>query len=200
MAPEVLGEIDFKQSLLQIFPAEKGDQVALYLYLRLRDSNGNYVDCDPASLRLQSKKGNQIGFTYERLRPGRYYLTIDRTEGIGSSEIDLFLGERPLKEQVKLRLSKPDLMRSNLTLISNSDNRLTLRLELRDQKGQPVELPEAPEILLDNQLRLDALEHLGGGVWRVVVLYPEDNQIMYFSVRAMGTLLPNLLRYQHIEK
>ncbi len=199
IAPVKALEIDYRKSLAQIFPGDAGATVAAYLYVQLRDVEGNYVDADPEGFRIQGKKGENISFGLERMLTGRYYLLIDKTEGIKSSEIDLYLDERPLKQQVKLHLARPYRSTSGLKVMENANNRLTLRLELRDEKGRPVELPEAPEILHDDVTQLESIEHLGEGVWKVVMLYPQDNCILYFSVRAMGTVLPNLLRHQHIE-
>ncbi len=194
-----VAEIDYLKSTVQIFPGEAGGAVTPYLYVQLRDIAGNYADSDPESFRIQGKHGEQISFRVDRLLTGRYYLLIDNVEGIKSSEIDLYLDEKPLKHQVKFRLARPHRSTSHLRIITNTNNRLTLQLELRDENGRPVELPESPEILDDNLTQLESIEHLGAGVWKIVLLYPQDNCILYLSVRAMGTVLPNLLRHQHIE-
>ncbi len=199
VSPVSVAEIDYKKSLVQIFPGDAGGTVTAYLYVQLRDVDGNYVDGDAETFRIQGKRGERIYFEVERLLTGRYYLLIDKTEGIKSSEIDLYVDEKPLKQQVKLRLARPHRSTSHLQITANANHRLTLQLKLRDENGRPVELPEAPEILHDYGTHLESIDHLGDGVWKVVFLYPPDNCILYFSVRAMGTVLPNLLRYQHIE-
>lgn len=196
-----LAEIDYGKSIVQIFPAgTKNDLLSYYLYVQLKDEKGLYVDCDPADFGIKIGKDRKVDFKVERLLTGRYYLSLEKTDGLDSKHMDLLVKGRALKEQFQLQLKVPHKGHTKLKQVSNAAHVLTLELRLADQKNAPVELPEPPEILMDGHGSLSEMRHIGEGVWQFQVNYPDENQIIYFSVRAMGVMLPNLFRFQHIEK
>jgi hypothetical protein len=136
----------------------------------------------------------------EQSLDGRYYITIEKTSEFSSAEMDIFLKGRPLKEQFKLSMHYPDQKNSSIKMIKNSNNILVFRLRLADKNNRLVEIPDRPEIILEGVGNVDDLRHVSEGTWEFSVIYPEENQIMYFSVRAMGVYLSNIFRYQHVEK
>lgn len=194
-----IGLIDHKRSTVQIFPAVAADDgLWYYFYVQLKDASGNYIDSDPRDIILKNHKGERLKFKYERLLVGRFYLTLEKTLDISSTQLDFYIQNRPLKEQFKLDMRHPDRTKSSITLVTKTENELVFRLRLADKLNQPVELPEKPEILLEGNGILSELKHVSEGVWEFSLNYPDENQIMYFSARAQGVYLANLLRYQHV--
>jgi hypothetical protein len=195
------GEIDFLLSKVSIYPAkDMEDDISYYLFLELRNSEGRYVDCDQKDLSIKTKQGKRIDFDFHRALVGRYYLKIEKEEDIKAKHIDLYFKDKSLKEQFKVRLNKPHKSYTKLTLVNNQKYRLTFRLRFADKKNSPIELPEAPEIWIDGQGLIEDVKHLKEGIWEFSIIYPEENQVMYISARAMGVSFRNLYRFQHIEK
>jgi hypothetical protein len=195
------GVIDFKKSLIQIFPAvAEQEGLRYYFYLQLKNQSGEFVDCDPADLTLKTKRGKKVPFKYERLLTGRYYLTILKTPQISSAEMNFFIQGRPLKEQFKLHFQEVSRAHTKLYVLKNTRNKIKFRLRLADRLNQPVEIPDQPEIILDGQGQIDDVKHVDEGTWEFSVIYPDQNQIMYFSLRAHGTYFDRIFRYQHVEK
>jgi hypothetical protein len=195
------GEVSFKRSVVQVFPSDQKDDVAsYYLFVQLKDSEGRFVDAEKREFSLKTIRGQQVDFKFERVLPGRYYFMIEREEGHHWQELNLFFQGKPLKEQFKVQMAKASRSYSKITKVKNSDSRLILRLNLRDRQNKALELPEGPEIFLEGEAQVLEVAHTGEGIWEFTVVYPNENQIIYISVRANGVLLKHLYRYQHIEK
>lgn len=196
-----MGEVDFTRSKVLIYPAkEMEEDISYYLYVELKNSEGKYVDCDQKDLALRLKEGKKIDFDFHRALVGRYYLKIEKEEDVKAKNINLYYKEKPLKEQFKVHFNKPHKSNTKITLVSNQEYRLTLRLRFADKNNHSIELPEAPEIWIDGQGIIEDVKHLKEGVWEFSILIPDENQIMYISARAMGVSFRNLYRFQHIEK
>lgn len=196
-----MGEVDFTRSRVLIYPAkEMEDDISYFLFLELKNSEGKYVDCDQKDLSIRHKKGKKIDFDFHRALVGRYYLKIEKEEDVKAKNIDLYYKDRALKEQFKVHLTKPHKSNTKITLVSNQEYRLTLRLRFADKNNHPIELPEAPEIWIDGQGIIEDVKHFKEGVWEFSIIFPDENQIMYISARAMGVSFRNLYRFQHIEK
>jgi hypothetical protein len=194
-------ELDLKKSNVLIFPAiADGDGLWYFFYVQLKDSNGKYIDCMPSEIGLKTHKGKDIPFKFQKVLTGRYYLTLEKTADISSGQLDIFIRGKALKEQFQLHMGHPDKAHTKISVIQNTRNKLTFRLRLADKMNQPVVAPEQPEILLEGQGAIDEMVHIQEGVWEFSIIYPEGNQIMYFSVRAQGVYLANIFRYQHVEK
>lgn len=191
------GEVDHQKSSVQIFTSGVRD---FYLYLQLRDKNGTAVDCGPEDISLRGKDGKKIIFAFERIEAGRYYLSVSTVSGSEAQLIDLSIQGKFLRERMKLEFNYPDSNHTRMKILKNHGNILTIELRVADSKNSPVELVENPEILLDGAGDIFDLRPLGKGKWQFQVNYPENNQIMYFGIRAQGIHIPNLLRYQHVEK
>jgi hypothetical protein len=196
-----VGEVSFKRSLVQVFPSDtENNFVSYYLFVQLKDSEGRFVDAERREFSLRTHTGEEINFKFERVLPGRYYLTLEKEESRHWKKLNLYLQDKPLKEQFKVQMVKASETYSKMTKVKNSDNRLVLRLNLRDQHNKPLELPEPPEIFLEGDGEMPGIIHTGEGVWEFTIIYPNHNQIIYVSARANGFLLKRLYRYQHIEK
>lgn len=195
------GEIDTLKSRVQIFPAviTNGESVH-YFYLQLKDREGKFIDCEPSEISLVTPSGQPIPFQYERLFTGRYYVTIQQSSEVNFGELSFFIRDKLLKEQFKLYLKKPVKSHTQVFLVKNDKNKMTLRLRLADKANQPVALPDTPEVLLDGLGSIEDLKLIDDGIWEFSVIYPEQNQIMYFSIRAHGVYFERIFRYHHVEK
>lgn len=192
---------DHSKSMVNIFPAVSADTgIWYYFYVQTKDTMGRFIAIDINEIEIRTRKGKKIPFKVEQLLQGRYYLTLEKTSDFSSAELDIFVRGKALKEQFKLNMRHPDQKNTSIKIIKNSANRLVFRLRLADKKNQPVEIPDRPEIILEGIGNVEDLKHVSEGTWEFSIIYPEENQIMYFSVRAMGVYLTNIYRYQHVEK
>jgi hypothetical protein len=195
-----LGTSDIKRSGVQIFLASENTEFAFYFYVQLKDAAGNYVDTRQEDFILKTNRGRRVDFQFERLQVGRYYLSVHRRSAPDSSRVDLYLQGKVLRDQFHVSAQRPHHHHVTLKLFDNKDHRLTFELRLADKKNLPVEVPETPEILIEGQGSVESIDRVGQGVWRFVLHYPEENQILYLGIRTMGLTFQNLYRYQHVEK
>lgn len=193
-----IGNISRAHSLVQLFPSSEGDSLTYYFYLQLKNEKSEYVDCDPSEVTLKNKQNKPIPFKLERLLTGRYYLIINKSQGL--KDIDFYVRGLPLKEKFNLNLAQPDKRFTTIAIKDKGEGKIVFHLKLADKTNKPVVLLNEPEIVFEGRGQIDHLRYIQEGIWEFTVIYPEDNQIMYFSVRAQGVYLTNLLRYQHIEK
>lgn len=192
---------DHSKSLVHIFPAVAADNgIWYYFYVQTKDSFGRFMPIDPNEIEIRTHKGKKIAFKFEQLLGGRYYLTLEKTSDFSSAELDVVVRGKALKEQFKLNMRHPDKSKTSIKIVKNDQNKLMFQLRLADKLNQPVEIPDKPEIILEGMGSIEDLKHVSEGTWEFSIIYPEQNQIMYFSVRAMGVFLSNIYRYQHVEK
>lgn len=192
---------DHSKSQVQIFPAVAADNALwYYFYVETKNTKGKYFAVEPSEIEVRTHKGKKVPFRFEQLLAGRYYITLEKTFDISSAQLDVLVKGKPLKEQFKLNMRVPDKVHSKITLVKKTRNKIIFRLLLADKKDQPVEIPDKPEIILEGIGSVEEMRHVSEGTWEFSLIYPEENQIMYFSVRAMGIYLSNLYRYQHVEK
>lgn len=195
------GEIDLKRSEVQIFPAVASESgVWYYFYVQLKDQNGNYVDCEPGDISLTTSKGEPIFFEYERQLPGRYYLTVEKTPAVSSHQLNFYIQDKPLKEKFKLHFTLPSKTKSKISVLEKRNHYLKLQLKLVDENNKPVQMPDQPDVMFEGLGYVEDFKQVGEGVWQFRVIYPDDNQIMYFSVRAMGVFMPKIFRYHHVQE
>ncbi len=195
------GEVDAQKSRVQIFPAViSNKELVHYFYLQLKDREGKFIDCESSEISLVTHSGQPIPFEFERLLAGRYYVTVKQTSEVNFGELNFFIRDKLLKEQFKLYLKKPDKSHTQVFLVKNDKNKMTLRLRLADKSNRPVALPDTPEVLLDGLGFIEELKLIDEGIWEFSVIYPEQNQIMYFSIRAHGAYFERIFRYHHVEK
>lgn len=199
--PERVLDIDLQKSDVQIFPViASEDSLWYYFYVQLKNKSGAYIDCESTDIVLKMTNGKVLTFKFEKLLLGRFYLTLEKTSDIDSSQIDFFVNGKPLKEKFKLHVRYPDNNHSRITMVSNGNNKLVFKLRLADKTNRPVELLDKPEIIMEGMGNIEEIRKLEEGLWEFTAIYPDENQIMYFSVRAQGVYLQNLYRHQHVEK
>ena len=191
--------VDPSTSKVQIFPAQANqDGVWYYFYVQLKNTEGQFIDSD--EIELKTNSGENIEFQLERTLPGKYYIIIKKRAGLSSAQLNLFVQGKPLREEFKLSFDYPSRKKSKIVLVEKSLHQNTYRLHLQNENGEHVAIKEKPEIYLEGLGVVEEPHLISDGVWEFSVTYPEQNTIMYFSVRAMGVFLPKLFRYQHVEK
>lgn len=196
---ERYGDVDIARSNIRLLPEFNDSEGDGYrFYIQLRDGKGKFVDCAYNEIIL-SKNGNSIPFKFERILTGRYYLIIKK-EDLARRNIKLHLQGQTFNDDLESLLTYPHKKNSQIKLISNSAHMIRLQLHLADEMNRPIVINESPEIILEGLGTIGDLKQVRNGVWEFSVLYPDDNQIMYFSVYACGVFLPKIYRYQHVEK
>lgn len=192
---------DHSKSLVNIYPAVSVDDgIWYYFYVQTKDTYGRFISIETNDIEIKTRKGKKVPYTLEQVLSGRYYLTIAKTSEFSSAELDVFVRGKPLKEQFKLSLHYPDKANTTIKLVKNSRHKIKFQLRLADKQNKPVQIPDQPEIILDGMGNIEDLRQIKEGTWEFSIVYPEQNQIMYFSVRAMGIYFTNIYRYQHVEK
>jgi hypothetical protein len=196
-----LGVADRKNSRIQLFPSATsptGEEQFHYLFLELKNSQGQFVDCPPEEILLRTSKSSAVPFKLERLLIGRYYLLL--SEKLGVPEVDVLIKGELLHAKLKLPTQRPDRDHSKIALVKNVQNKMTFRLHLADAQNRPIELLERPEIFLEGLGSVVEITPIGGGSWEFSVRYPEFSQIMYFSIRAQGVYFERFFRHHYVEK
>lgn len=198
----VLGEIDKFKSVVTLFPPEiKGDIYRYFFYLQLKNSEGQFVDCDERDVVLKNKKGKKIPFRLERVLPGKYYVIIEKSAKVITSDLDISVQGKVLREQFKLTLNHPDKKNSKIKIISEENHRVTFELTLADSNGKRVNLFEKPEIVFnDGNVSMENLHQVKEGVWRFTLLLSEQNHVIYISVKTNGAYLERLYRLHYVDK
>lgn len=196
-----LGEVDYRQSLVQIFPGDiKDELISYYLYVQLKNPQGEFVDFDQNEFSLRNNESEKINFTVERVLRGRYYIKLEKRDGVEWKTLDLLLQGKALREKFKLSISKPSRKFSSIKLLKKLDGKIILRLKIADRHNRKLELPDVPEIWFDGAGEISEIKHTSEGEWEFTFSYPEVNQVIYFTVRASGVSFRKLYRFQHIEK
>ncbi len=194
-------KVDVAKSVVQFFPVlTDSREVPIYFFIQLKNARARFVDVNPTEIEVRSNSGKPVSGKLERLSAGRYYLFLDNLSQNPPGELDFYVQGRVMREQVKLKRERPDAAQSKLQVVGHEGHKIAFRLKLRDKKKRPVESPETPEIQLEGEASVEDMRYVGSGTWEFLVIYPETNQIIYVSVRAMGVFFPRLYRYQHVEK
>ena len=189
--------IDFKQSRVQTFPST--DDSYLF-YVHLKNKFGIDTDCDISEISLKTIDGKSLEFKYEMLQAGRFYLRVLNSSQVRSDQISIFIQGKLLNQGIPLKMPRPDLKNSSLKILRNENNIIVFQLRLADSRNNLIDTINDPEIIMEGLATMEGLRRISKGIWEYSVVYPEDNQIMYFSVRSQGVYFHNLLRYQHVEK
>lgn len=191
-----IGEVDIKLSKVKIY-SDSGHPDLHHFYLEIRNSGKMLVDVELRDIVI--KEGRKpLNIYIRRISVGRYEVEVDKPN-LNFSALKFTIQEKPLKHQL-VRLKKPVRENSSIVIISNENHRFKARLTLKDKNGSSFEVPHIPEIIFAGIGDVSELKSVRPGVWEFEIIYPEDNQIIYLSVRANGVLLYKLLRYQHVEK
>lgn len=196
---EISSIVDPLKSTVQIFPAvADSEAVWYYFYLQLKDKNSHYLDSNDVV--IKTNNGEIVLFQKQRIDRGRYYLTLEKKPGVSSTHLNVFVQGKPLKGEFRLSFKVPDKIYSQIKLVQNEDHQLKFELHLKDKLASPVAVKDTPEIVVDGEGDIVDLKEVREGVWQFSIVYPEENQILYLSVRTMGVYLPKIFRYQHVEK
>jgi hypothetical protein len=196
-APIVLGQVDPKLSSVKLFSNDQEDSDDLHFYVELRSAPKTLVDVNPKDIVIKKSK-TILTADVQRLSIGKYKVTV-KNEEQNLKSLKFSVKKKYLKHQL-VTLKKPTRKNSSFKLVSNLDGRLKLRLTLKDKHGSMVELQHLPEIILEGLCEVSQIKIVKPGVWDVEIVYPEENQILYLSVRASGVQIERFFRYQHIEK
>lgn len=180
--PEVFGVVSLSNSNGRIYPSgtSKDGKLKYHVYLVLKDDYGQAVDCAPSEILLQSDRGQKLKYSYHRSSVGMYYLGLSHVPGKHSGEIEVRIGPALLT-----KLSLPQIstqLRSKIKLIKNSVYRATFHFQLLNEFEVPVNISEAPAIIIDDEFVLieDVLK-VNKNTWKFELVYPEDNQLIYIS-------------------
>lgn len=192
------GLVDSQKSRVRLFPTENDN--FYNFYLELKNTDGDYVDCDQSEIEVHTKSGKGLPFAFERVLAGRYYLLVDQQKMGSIDFVEIAVRGERLPIKFKIQSHRPDSKYSKLSILKNEGNIMRLRLRLANAKNEVIDLHDRPEILFQGEGYVSEPEEKGRGIWEFSVIYPEANQIMYFSIRAQGTYLHRIFRYQHIEK
>jgi hypothetical protein len=183
------GDVDLGRSSVKQFPNQT-------FFLELKDQKGDPVDCDKTQIIVMGKKSKIIPFELIRAKLGTYYVQV-KEETLQT--INFVIQGKAWSGKYDLAHGIVSALRSELKFISKVDHTLTLQLTLKDLRGDIIDIPTVPEVLLDSQLELDKLTYIGRGIWEIRVTLPEQNHVSYISIRAHGTDLGQSYRIQHVE-
>lgn len=196
----VLGTIDASKSTVKQFPPEKdGHTFRYFFYVQLKDPQNRYVDVDEKDFQISSENKN-LPFKVERILSGRYYLIVEQNSELAARELTFFVQGKKLKERFKLFMREAHSDHTKIRILKRLKGKLHLELALKDSKGQPVEVPGSPEIILDGNGLVEDLKHKSHGKWEFTLLHAEQNQIIYISVRVQGSYFKNLFRFHYVER
>jgi len=203
---------DLTKSVVKLFPPEiDGEHFKYYFYVILKNTQGKFVDFDERELKVKSSKGQNISYKLERLFKGRYYVIIDRPIALNVNQLEFKIQGQALKEQFKLPLHRLDKKNCKIKFISKNEERHrdTFQIILADVDNKPLDVPGHPEIIIDpaavagnhqSDIYVEDMKKVSKGVWEFQVAYTEQNHTVYFSVRAQGTEMYHIYRFQHVEK
>lgn len=195
------GDVEISQSSVKQFPPEiEAGLYRYFFYVQLKDEQGDYIDRDKNEFKVINPKNQEVKFSFERILRGRYYLIIEKSGSMRSSELDFYIAGIKLKENLKIKLQHASRNHSNLKMISHTHHQVKFLLTLNDHKGRAVNVPFAPEIILDGNVEIKDLKPVKDGQWEFTVLHSEQNLLLYFSVRTQGAYFKNLFRFHHVEK
>jgi hypothetical protein len=192
----VLGEVDGQISKVKMY-SSSGHPDLHHFYLELRNSSRELVDVELRDIRIKEGR-KHLSTLVRRISLGRYEIEVDQQD-LNFKALKFSIQDKPLKHRL-VRLKKPVRENSSIVVILNENNRLKGQLILKDKNGAVFDVPHSPEIIFVGRGEASVPVKLKTGVWEFEITYPEDNQILYLSVRANGVLLEKLFRYQHVEK
>lgn len=210
------GQVDRSKSSVRLFRPEMEDKIfRYYFYLQLKDMDGKWVDVDKSEIAIKTTEGKKLDFQLKRQGvTGRYYVIVERPGELQFSKLNFYIQGHKILERFNLFMPVPDSSKSRLEIVDhNYEKRIIhFRLTLNDSQGRPVEDAGYPEIIMKTEsignpsygpiegLVIEDYELIKKGVWEFYLLYTEQNQIIYFTVRSQGTYLNNLFRLHHVDK
>ncbi len=194
------GDFDTKKSTVKMFPPQfEGEIIRHYYYVELKDESSKYIDRDDHEFEIREGK-KKLSIKVKRVLRGRYYLIHETNKNRKEKNLDFYVANFKLRESFRTGLRLPHASHTTMKILRKTKSRVKIQLLLKDDKGQLVETPEAPEFIPDAEVQIEKVEHMGNGNWQVTLKYPEGNHLFYTSVRSQGVYFKNLFRYQHIHK
>ena len=194
--PVVIGKMASAKSRVQIFLADERDEKQKF-YLILRDDKDQKIEIEESSLLITSKQGKVPKYKFERISKGRFQVLFN--EKIPKvSHLKFSVQGIPLKKSIENR-HKPEPIKGKIVLVSKGDHEVTLKLSLQNMRGESLETDGPPGTVIEGGGTLSELKRLQKGLWEIKVSLPEENVIIYVSIRTNGAHLDHLFRYQHIE-
>lgn len=190
----LIGEVDQSKSSIQLYPHEE-DQNFERFYIELRDINGLMTDTDLESFRIISPE--KPAFFVRRISAGRYEL-VTQKEIEDFSDLRFEIQKKKFKHKL-MKLQKPSKLHSRIIVLNKNYHSAIFRLVLRDKQNKAIETLDAPEIILEGEGELSLPVRMTKGIWEFQLTHSEQNQLFYLSVRANGTSLVKILRFQHVE-
>ncbi len=173
--------------------------VRFFFYIELKDSSHLSVDRDPSEFEIRGMN-KVFPAKVQRVKRGKYYLILESEKNISVSKLDFYVAGVKLLESFRVGLKPPHWKKTKILKLHADRSMAVLELRLQDEKGNLVETPETPEIIVDTDVEITMLEQIGDGIWRMTLRYPYGNQLFYISVRSHGVEFKNLFRFQFIDQ
>lgn len=194
------GDHDPVLSSVKQFPPKYGEKTTQhYFFVELKDASGSYIDRDlnEFEIKVMNKK---IPVNVQRTLRGRYYVILDSDKNLPMKQLDFFVAGIKLRASFKVGLKPPHSKHTKMLKLRAVRSYAKLELHLKDENGKFVETPDAPELIIETDVEIKKLEHMGNGIWQIHLRYPYGNQLFYISVRSHGVEFKNLFRFQFIDK
>jgi hypothetical protein len=194
------GDHDSKLSTVKQFPPKYEEKLTrYYFFVELKDEGGSYVDRDLNEFEMKDKK-KAFPVKVKRVLRGRYYVILASDKNLPITQLDFYVAGIKLKESFRLGLKTAHPKHTKILKLHSGRSFAKLELHLKDEKGEFVDAPEPPEIVLDSDVEITKLEHMGNGIWHIWLRYPYENQLFYISVRSHGVEFKKLFRFQYIDE
>ncbi len=197
ISTELYGDVDHSYSVVKTFPKDQEQEGEQSFYLELRNKERQFVDVKFEQIIVKSPVAN-LNFYLQRLGRGRYEVKMNQ-EDLEFKNLRFEVQNKEIKHSLT-RLPRPSKKHSQLKIVANPEYSLWLELNLKDLKGHPLDLNYLPEVMIEGEAVTSDIRRIKKGTWHIHLSYPDDNLILYFSVRANGVKLERLLRFQHVEK
>lgn len=167
-----------------------------HFLVQVKNSLDQNIEISFTDVQVKNPLGKIIPFQLERVSAGKYYVLPVSPE----KELQISIQDKVLGKKFKLNLHKPDKQHSAFSVISKGDHSMVMRLRLADKNNRVVIIDDSPEILVEGEAVIEDLKPLENGFWEFTLKYPENNGIIYLSVRCQEVFLEHIYRFQHIEK
>lgn len=196
-----LGTPEMERSQVKKFPPEiSNNNFRFYFYVELKDSEGEPVDVFNREFKVLDEMNNFVPFRVKRIVSGQYYLIVDKDLNEKARTLKFMVSGKKFEQEFTLSTTEASPKHSFITIDKNQRHRVKFILTLRDQNNRPVELPSNPEFILDGNAVTEDIKYLKDGKWEFHIIHPEENQVIYISVRAHSAYFPKLYRYHYVER
>lgn len=191
---------DVSQIDVKLFPEfDDNTLMAYHLSVKLKNSEGFATDCNETEFRVTDQAQNPLKFIVKKLEAGSYFLTLSSDVSTSTSDLIVWIGEKT-KKKFSLAKKLPDKSHTKLNLIQYDNNRLYFHLTILDKKLNPVILDGPPELIIEGDAKLIDMLSVTDGEWIITIDFPQENQILYISMRISGVYFSKIFRFQHVEK